>query len=72
MEESGRAWIDLAEDPGEIREVVELSELAAVDRVPALDALVLHFDYYGRLARIEVSDSAASVLPPELLDEAAG
>jgi hypothetical protein len=72
MEESGRAWIDLAEDPGEIRHMVELSELAAADRVPALDALVLHFDLYGRLARIEVTDSPGSVLPPELIDEANG
>jgi hypothetical protein len=70
MEESGRAWIDLVADPGEIREMVELSELEAADRVPALDALVLHFDYYGRLARIEVTDSVGSVLPPKLIDEA--
>jgi hypothetical protein len=40
--------------------------------VPALDALVLHFDLYGRLARIEVTDSPGSVLPPELIDEANG
>jgi hypothetical protein len=70
VEESGRAWIDLVDDPGEIREMVELSELEAADRVPALDALVLHFDYYGRLARLEVTDSVSSVLPPKLVDDA--
>ena len=72
VEDSGRAWIDLADDPGEIREMVELGELDAADRVPALDALVLHFDFYGRLARIEVTDSVGSVLPPRLIDEATG
>ena len=72
VEESGRAWIDLVDDPGEIREMVELSELEAAERVPALDALVLHFDYYGRLARVEVTDSVGSVLPPKLIDDATG
>jgi hypothetical protein len=72
VEESGRAWIDLADDPGEIWETVELGELDAAERVPALDALVLHFDFYGRLARIEVTDSVGSVLPPALIGEATG
>ena len=40
------------------------------DAPPALESLVLHFDFYGRLARIEVTDSATSVLPPGLLDQA--
>ena len=38
--------------------------------VPSLGSLVLHFDFYGRLAAIEVTGSAASVLPPSLLDSA--
>ena len=44
--------------------------LEAADRVPALGSIVLHFDFYGRLAQIEVTDSVGSVLPPALLDAA--
>lgn len=71
VEESGRAYIDLAADSGGgIRDSVELGELEDAERVPALGSLVLHFDFYGRLAAVEVTDSAASVLPPALLDAA--
>jgi hypothetical protein len=70
VDDSGRAYIDLASgDGGEIRDSIELSEFED-DRVPALGSLVLHFDFYGRLAAVEVTDSAASVLPPTLLDAA--
>jgi hypothetical protein len=69
VEESGRAYIDLAAG-GEIRDSVELGDLEDAERVPALGSLLLHFDHYGRLAAIEVTDSAASVLPPALLDSA--
>jgi hypothetical protein len=63
----GRAVIDLAgEGGGEIRESIALDEL---DGPPALGSLVLHFDFYGRLAQIEVTDSVDSVLPPGLLEE---
>ena len=69
VEESGRAYIDLAPDGGgEIRDSIELGEIEEAGRIPALESLVLHFDHYGRLAAIEVTDSAASVLPPALLD----
>jgi hypothetical protein len=61
--QDGRAVIDLA-GGGEIRESIALEEL---DGPPALGSLVLHFDFYGRLARIEVTDSVDSVLPPALL-----
>jgi hypothetical protein len=64
VEESGSAIIDLGSE-GEIRESVALDEL---EGPPALGSLVLHFDFYGRLARIEVTDSADSVLPPALLE----
>ena len=64
VKEDGTAVIDLA-DGGEIRESIALDEL---DGPPALGSLVLHFDFYGRLARIEVTDSVDSVLPPALLD----
>ena len=64
VEESGRAVIDLG-GGGEIRESIALDEL---EGPPALGSLVLHFDFYGRLARIEITDSASSVLPPALLE----
>jgi hypothetical protein len=67
VEDSGRAYIELGAE-GEVRDSVELGELEAAERIPALGSLVLHFDYYGRLAAIEVTDSAASVLPPALLE----
>jgi hypothetical protein len=71
VDAGGRAVLDLAGDAGgEIRDSVSLDELEAADRVPALASLVLHFDFYGRLARIEVTDSASSVLPPAVLDAA--
>lgn len=69
VEASGRAYIDLAAG-GEVRDSVTLDELEEADRIPALGSLVLHFDFYGRLAGIEVTESAASVLPPALLDAA--
>ena len=52
---------------GEVRDSVELSEHDEADRIPTLDSLTLHFDHYGRLAAIEVTDAAGSVLPPALL-----
>jgi hypothetical protein len=71
VDASGRAYLDLATaSGGEIRDSVALDELGEADRVPALGSIVLHFDFYGRLAGIEVTDSAASVLPPALLDAA--
>ena len=71
VDEGGGAILDLAgEGGGEIRDSVALDELEAAERVPALGSLVLHFDFYGRLAQIEVTDSAGSVLPPALLDAA--
>jgi hypothetical protein len=65
--ETGSAYIDLGA-AGEVRDSVALSEHDMVEQVPALESIVLHFDFYGRLAAIEVTDSAASVLPPALLD----
>jgi hypothetical protein len=67
VDDSGSAYIDLGA-AGETRDSVALSEHDAVEQVPALESIVLHFDFYGRLAGIEVTDSAASVLPPALLD----
>lgn len=71
VNEGGGAIVDLAGDGGgEIRDSVALDELEAADRVPALGSIVLHFDFYGRLARIEATDSVGSVLPPALVDAA--
>src|ERR1700742_1957021 len=68
VNDDGSALIDLGSG-GEIRESVSLDELEASEGVPALGSLVLHFDFYGRLAQIEVTDSVGSVLPPALLNE---
>ncbi len=62
VNEDGSALLDLS-GGGEIRESIALDDVA--DGPPALESIVLHFDFYGRLARIEVTDSAASVLPAE-------
>lgn len=64
----GRAYVTLG--AGEVRDSVELSAHEEADRIPALDSLVLHFDFYGRLTAIEVTDAVASVLPPNLVDAA--
>jgi hypothetical protein len=64
----GRAYLRLGD--GEPRDSVDLSEHEEADRIPTLDSLVLHFDFYGRLTAIEVTSAAGSVLPPALLDSA--
>ncbi len=62
----GRAYITLGE--GEVRDSVDLSEHEEADRIPTLDSLVLHFDFYGRLTAIEVTGAVGSVLPPGLIE----
>jgi hypothetical protein len=62
----GHAYITLGD--GEVRDSVSLGEHDQADRIPTLDSLVLHFDFYGRLTAIEVTGSVTSVLPPGLLD----
>ena len=68
LDDNGGAYLALSD--GEIRESVSLDELEQADGIPALEALVLDFDFYGRLAGIRVLNSADSALPPEFLDEA--
>jgi hypothetical protein len=63
----GRAYLKLGD--GEVRDSVVLGEHDQADRIPALDSLVLHFDFYGRRTAIEVTGAAASVLPPGLVDD---
>ena len=62
----GQAYVKLGD--GEVRDSVSLGEHDDADRIPTLDALVLHFDFYGRLTGIEVTGSVTSVLPPGLID----
>jgi hypothetical protein len=54
----GRAYLKLGD--GEVRDSVVLGEHDQADRIPALDSLVLHFDFYGRLTAIEVTGAAAA------------
>jgi hypothetical protein len=68
VDDSGGAYISLAE--GEVRDSVQLDELEDAGRLAALESLVLHFDFYGRLIGIEVTSSADSALPPALIDQA--
>jgi hypothetical protein len=66
--ESGGALVRLSE--GEVRDSVALDELEAADRIAALESLVLHFDFYGRLVAVEATSAADSAFPPGLLDDA--
>jgi len=70
---AGGAYVALApREHAEIRTSVELDGLDEADELAALESLVLHFDHFGRLAAIEVTGGADSVLPPALLDGAEG
>jgi hypothetical protein len=69
VDEDGGAYVRLGAG-GEVRHSVALDALEEADTIPALAALVLDFDFYGRLVGIAVTDAAASVLPPALLDDA--
>jgi hypothetical protein len=66
--DSGGAYIELSD--GEVRDSVALDELEDAGRIAALESLVLHFDFYGRLIGVEVTSGADSALPPSLLDQA--
>lgn len=71
LEDSGRAYLSLAPSSGAAnRDSVALDELDEAQQVPALNGIVLEFDYYGRLAGIEVTGGADSILPPTLLEQA--
>ena len=67
VNEDGSALLDFS-GGGEIRESISLEDVP--DGPPALESLVLHFDFYGRLIAVEVTSSASSALPPGLLDQA--
>jgi hypothetical protein len=65
----GGAYLSFGD--AEVRDSVALSAHEDADRIPALDSLVLHFDFYGRLTALEVIGSVESVLPPALADAVA-
>ena len=66
--DSGGAYIELAD--GEVRDSVQLDELEDAGRIVALESLVLHFDFYGRLIGSRSPAAPTSALPPGLLDQA--
>ncbi len=73
VDQAGGAYVALApREHAEIRTSVELDGLDEANELAALESLVLHFDHFGRLAAIEVTGGADSVLPPALLDGADG
>jgi hypothetical protein len=68
---TGGAYVALVVgEPPAVRDSVGLDEHEEADRIPALDGIVLDFDYYGRLVGLRVDGSAESVLAPSLLDAA--
>jgi hypothetical protein len=71
LSDAGEAYVGLAgPEPPEVRESVALDTLEEAEGLPALDSLVLDFDFYGRLVGIRVTSGASSALPPALLDAA--
>jgi uncharacterized protein YuzE len=71
LDDTGRAYINLSPASAvEVRDSVELDRLEQADAIPALGALSLDFDHYGRLVGIEILNSAQSALPPALLHDA--
>jgi glycosyltransferase A (GT-A) superfamily protein (DUF2064 family) len=66
---SGEAYVSLVVgDAPEVRHSVALDALEAAETIPALDGLVLDFDYYGRVVGLRVTGAADSILSPSLLD----
>jgi hypothetical protein len=71
VEESGEAYVALAVGRlSEVRESVALDSLPEADSIPALERIVLDFDFYGRVVGLRVTASADSVLSPSLLEAA--
>ena len=71
LSDAGRAYVSLSpSSTSEIRDSVALDGLEQADAIPALGAIALDFDHYGRLVGIEIASAADSVLPPALLDDA--
>jgi len=71
LNKAGEAYVALVTDrPPEVRTSVALDALEEADAIPALESLVLDFDYYGRLVGLRVTSAADSVLAPSLLEAA--
>jgi hypothetical protein len=68
LSDSGSAYLSLGSS--EVRDSVVLDAMEEAGSVPALSAIVLDFDFYGRLVGINVVHSRESVLPPTLLEQA--
>ena len=72
VEASGEAYVALVVGPAPaVRHSVALDALDEAERIPALDGIMLDFDYYGRVVGLRVTGAADSILAPSLL-EAAG
>jgi hypothetical protein len=68
---SGEAYVALVVGAApEVRNSVALEALEEADTIPALDGLVLDFDYYGRLVGLRTTRTADSILAPSLLQAA--
>jgi uncharacterized protein YuzE len=68
---SGGAYVALVVGAApEVRDSVALDALEAADTIPALDALVLDFDHYGRVVGLRITGAVESVLAPSLLEAA--
>jgi hypothetical protein len=71
LSDSGEAYVGLAgPEPPEVRESIALDVLEEAEGLPALDSMVLDFDFYGRLVGIRITSAASSALSPALLDAA--
>jgi hypothetical protein len=71
LNEAGEAYVALVTGrPPEVRHSVALDALEEADTIPALEGLVLDFDYYGRVVGLRVTSAADSVLAPSLLEAA--
>jgi hypothetical protein len=58
---SGEAYVSLVVgDAPAVRHSVALDALEAAETIPALDGLVLDFDYYGRVVGLRVTGAADS------------
>jgi len=65
LNDASQAYVSLSpSSTSEIRDSVALDGLEQADAIPALGAIVLDFDHYGRLVGIEIASAADSVLPP--------
>ncbi|MCW3014657.1 MAG: hypothetical protein JWO02_1749 [Solirubrobacterales bacterium] len=71
VEPSGEAYVALVVGAAPaVRHSVALDALEAAEAVPALDGIVLDFDYYGRVVGLRVTGAADSILAPSLLEAA--